>query len=170
MFFDRDNTLNKDAGYTHTIEEYQLLPSVLSTLKRLEKTNFLKIIITNQSGIARGYYAVEHFDGFMTHMLNDFKGNGVTIDGVYHCAHLPDDSCNCRKPQPGMFFQAATDHGVDLSISWSVGNSHSDVVAGKRAGVRTIMLGASNTVDEEATPHHSVETLDAAVDIIMGTQ
>lgn len=167
VFFDRDKTLNADAGYTHKVRDYELLPGVLDALKILERASFKKIIVTNQSGIGRSMYTQKDFDTFMEHMISHLHDEGVTIDRVYHCPHHPDDQCGCRKPQVGLFLEAVKDFGISLSNSWYIGDKPDDVLAGRMANIKTIKIGGKMPSELKLEPDYYAQDLVEAVEYIL---
>lgn len=144
IFLDRDGTINRDSGYTHRISDWQWLPGAVAGLQLLSKAGFALIVCSNQSGIARGYYTraqLMELQNWASDQLNAF---GAPIRAWYYCPHLPDAGCSCRKPRPGMLLQAASDHHLDLSASWMLGDKISDVEAGINAGCQAALVSADN--------------------------
>ena len=152
IFLDRDGTINVEKHYLYKIEDFEFLPGVIAALKKLQDVGFLLIIITNQSGIARGYYSEEDFLKLNTWMLDELKRHDVFILDVYYCPHLPDASidkyrktCECRKPKLGMFDQAVIEHNIDLGHSFS---QEKDVVIEEiRSGKRRNICYAASLSD-----------------------
>lgn len=147
VFLDRDGTLVHPRHYPSRPEELCLYAGIEAELQRLQSAGFRLIVITNQGGLAHGYFTVADLDRMHAHLSEEFARLGVRLDGIYHCPHHPDGSiaelaiaCNCRKPQPGMLLRGATDFDVDLQRSWFVGDILDDVEAGKRAGCGTILV------------------------------
>jgi D,D-heptose 1,7-bisphosphate phosphatase len=147
IFLDRDGTINKDSGYTFKIEDLVFLPNVISGLKELSKLNYKLIIITNQSGIGRGYYAEEDYDQFRDEMHKRLKNSRVDIDAEYFCPHHPTEGlgkykihCNCRKPKSGMLEKAAEDFNLDLGKCWFIGDRTNDIKCGNKTGCKTIQV------------------------------
>jgi len=138
VFLDRDGTINIDFGYTHKIKDLEIFPNAMEGLKLLQDSGYKRIIITNQSGIARGYFTEEDYHTFMEEMYTRLGKEGINFNGEYFCPHHPDDNCNCRKPKTGMLEQAAKDFNLDLNTCWMIGDSVSDIQAGKNAYCRTI--------------------------------
>jgi D-glycero-D-manno-heptose 1,7-bisphosphate phosphatase len=134
VFLDRDGTLVRDEGYTHRVEDYELLPGVVEGLRRLVEAGYALAIVTNQSGIGRGYFDEAAYDAFRRHLEHDLASHGVPIERSYHCPHLPDAGCGCRKPAPGMLLRARDELGADLGESWVVGDRPHDVEMAARAG------------------------------------
>jgi len=133
VFLDRDGTLNVEKHYLYKIEDFEFLPGVIEGLKLLQEAGYLLIVITNQSGIGRGYYSEEDFNILNNWMLETLKENGVTVNAVYYCPHLPNaqvekyrKECKCRKPKLGMFLQAIEDFEIDLNKSYAIGDKIRD--------------------------------------------
>lgn len=155
-FLDRDGVINEDRGYVHAIADFKLLPGVPGALRGLQDAGFALVVITNQSGLGRGYFSKDAYMALTSHMRNQLQQAGVTINGVYHCPHLPAEKggkCDCRKPLPGMINQAITDLSLDRTRSFMVGDKPSDVAAGRAAGLAaTFQVGGKNS-DRRATAH-----------------
>ena len=133
-FLDRDGVINQDTGYVHRWADFSFLPGVVDALGRLQNHGFLLVIVTNQSGIGRGYFTTDDFLALTDRMLDVLRVHGVTIDGVYHCPHLPAaGACSCRKPLPGLIERALADLPIDRDRSFIVGDKASDVAAGRAA-------------------------------------
>jgi len=137
VFLDRDGTLNEDVDYLSRIEDLRIFQFTRPALSRLKSAGFLLIVITNQSGIGRGFY-----DARVLHAIHNEMQRQLDelIDAFYFCPHLPGDACECRKPKLGMIERAVADFDIDLSLSWMVGDKDVDVEAGKAAGTRTILV------------------------------
>ena len=147
VFLDRDGTLNVEKDYLYRIEDFEFIPGVPEALKRLQDAGFLLVVVTNQSGVARGYYTLEDVDILHHHMCEELERFGVKIDGIYVCPHHPTEGvapyrqdCACRKGQPGMLLRAAEDLHIDLSRSFMVGDKASDVLAGISAGCTACLV------------------------------
>lgn len=138
IFLDRDGTLNEDEGYVHKIEDFKLLPSVIEALKLLK--NFKLIIITNQSGIGRGYYREEDFHKFNGKLIEELNKRGVKIEKTYFCPHKPEESCDCRKPNIKFVKQAEKEFNINLKESFVIGDHPHDIELGKKAGCKTVYL------------------------------
>ncbi len=141
-FVDRDGVLNQDRGYVGRIEDFHWLPGAIGALRRLQDAGRALVVITNQSGIARGYYSEADFDRLCDHMRAALAAHGVQLDAIEHCPHLPDApvaafrrECDCRKPAPGMILRAARRLDIDLAASWLFGDKPIDIAAGRAAGV-----------------------------------
>lgn len=125
IFLDRDGTINVDYGYVHQPEKFDFIEGVKDTLKELHDMGYLLIVITNQSGIARGYYTKEDVNLLHEQMCSELKGYGAPVEHVYYCPHL--SGCTCRKPLTGMFYQAAEDYNIDMAQSAAVGDKLRDL-------------------------------------------
>jgi D-glycero-D-manno-heptose 1,7-bisphosphate phosphatase len=142
VFLDRDGVLNHDHGHVSRPEDFEWMPGVMHALRALQRAGWALVVTTNQSGIARGLYGPAEFDNLTAWMHSELARHGITLDGVYHCPHLPDAPlaqwrrhCDCRKPSPGMLRRAARDLALDLSACVMVGDKPSDILAGRAAGV-----------------------------------
>lgn len=155
-FLDRDGVINIDHAYVHKIDEFEWVPGVLDAARRLHEAGFELVVVTNQSGIGRGYYTEEDFARLTDWMKDAFADAGAPLAGVYFCPHHPEKAiekyrtdCNCRKPRPGMLLKAAEDLGLDLGRSVMFGDKPGDATAGKLAGCpERVILGA----DDVKTP------------------
>lgn len=146
-FIDRDGVINADRGYVHRPEQFELLPGVPAALRRLRQAGCLLIVVTNQSGIARGLYTEAQYDTLTLHLHDLLAKEDVALDAVYYCPHLPDAAvtayrceCDCRKPRPGMILRGIEAFGVDTTQSMLFGDKASDIQAGRAAGVRWCCL------------------------------
>jgi D-glycero-D-manno-heptose 1,7-bisphosphate phosphatase len=156
-FIDRDGVINEDRAYVHRIADFKFIPGAVEALRTLRNAGFLLVIITNQSGIARGIFpeaAYHELDHYMRERLREV---GVTLDSVQYCPHLPDAEleqyrrdCDCRKPRAGMIRNAATLLDIDTSQSVLIGDRRSDVEAGRAAGVGRCFLVRSGQVLRDA--------------------
>jgi D-glycero-D-manno-heptose 1,7-bisphosphate phosphatase len=147
LFLDRDGTLVHPRHYPSRPEDLRLYDGLDPYLRCLRESGFRLVVVTNQSGIARGYFTEADLRQMHEHLAAQLARMGVRLDAIYHCPHHPDGAipelavrCTCRKPQPGMVLQAAADLGLDPRRSWLVGDILDDVEAGNRAGCRTILV------------------------------
>ncbi len=154
IFLDRDGVINYDHGYVYKISDFIFIPDVFEACKQFTDSGYQLIIITNQSGIARGYYSEHDFHLLNQWMLQQFKLNAVNITAVYYCPHHPVDGsgkykieCNCRKPKPGMILQAVQEYQINLSQSILIGDNLRDIKAGKAAGVAKNFLVESGKIE-----------------------
>ena len=151
IFLDRDGTINKYVGFLRKEEEFDLLPGVAEAVKKINQSGYLAIVVTNQPVIARGEVTFEGLETIHNKMETLLGKEGAYLDGIYFCPHHPHSGyegevkelkidCDCRKPKPGMLLKAAEDFNIDLSQSYMVGDSENDIVAGKAAGCKTVLL------------------------------
>ncbi len=148
IFLDRDGVINVDRGYVSTIEAFEFVPHLFETLRHFQALGYLLIIVTNQSGIGRGYYTLEDFKKLSAWMLERLEEEGIEIDALYHCPHDPDSGCGCRKPAPGMILEAIDTFGIDPQRSWMIGDKQSDIGAAKNAGIERTILIAPDCADK----------------------
>ena len=135
-FLDRDGVINYDYGYVGKIKNFVFLPNVFKALQTIQNHGFLIIIITNQSGIGRGFYNISDYEAVTKHMKSVLIQHKINLTDIFYCPHKPDDNCNCRKPKPEMILSASKKYDIDLEKSFLVGDNVSDVMAGKNAGVK----------------------------------
>lgn len=134
-FLDRDGVINHDTGYTWKIDDFQFTDGCIDALKALTHANYQLIVVTNQSGIGRGYYSEDDYQRLTHWYLHQLQQHGVHILAVYHCPHTPEDDCDCRKPKPGLFYQAYDEYKIDKKNSLMIGDKLSDVEAARAAGI-----------------------------------
>lgn len=143
VFLDRDGVINRriPGDYVRRWNQFEFLPGVLEALQKLARSGYVLVVVTNQRGIQRQLMSEEALLEIHRRMLQVVQSHGGRIDRVYYCPHGDEDRCACRKPRPGMLLQAAEELGLDLRRSWMVGDSISDVLAGRAAGTRTVLIG-----------------------------
>jgi D-glycero-D-manno-heptose 1,7-bisphosphate phosphatase len=137
-FLDRDGVLNRDSGYVWRREDFIWLPGAQRAVKRLNEAGYWVFVVTNQSGIGRGLYKPEDVESLHRWMNDELKRGGAHIDAFYYCPHRPDaqQSCDCRKPAPGMLLRAMREWPVDRGLSFMIGDKEIDMAAAEAAGVR----------------------------------
>lgn len=146
VFLDRDGTINVEKDYLYRIEQFEFTPGAVEAIRLLNQAGYLVVVVTNQSGVARGYYT--EADVVTLHRYIDavLASQGARVDAWYYCPHhqagnVPyNQECDCRKPMPGMLLQAAADHAIDLTRSWMVGDKSADIEAGLAAGCRPVLV------------------------------
>lgn len=148
VFIDRDGTIARDVPYCSRPEDFELLPDVVAGIKLLNEQNFKVIVVTNQSGIARGYFTEEMLAKIHDKMCTELTKYGAYVDAIYYCPHHPDDNCECRKPKPKMLLLAASDLDVDLKQSFVIGDSAMDIEMAMRAGCKSILIAEKNKEGE----------------------
>jgi D,D-heptose 1,7-bisphosphate phosphatase len=137
----------------------------LDALKRLRGAGYLLIIVTNQSGIGRGMFALADMERVNRHITDDLARTGITLDGIYYCPHRPDENCDCRKPGIALLLQAAREHRLDLSKSWMIGDKCSDVLAGRMANMRSALVYSAENC--QPGPHLRAATFSDAAAFIL---
>ena len=139
-FLDRDGTIIFDRNYLSSPEQVKIYSYAAESINKLRKAGFKIIVVTNQSGIGRGMFSQKEYVKVNKRFLSLLKEQGAKIDGVYHCPHIDKDKCNCRKPKPGMALSAAQKHNIDLSRSYTVGDSVRDYLLGFNTGGKGILV------------------------------
>lgn len=140
LFLDRDGVINIDSGYVYKKEDFIFMDGIFKALRDYQKLNYLLIVITNQSGINRGYFTAKDYLYLCDYINDEFKKNGVHISKIYHCPHRPDERCECRKPRPKMILQAKKEFDIDLKNSIFIGDKLTDMQAGFNAGIKNLFL------------------------------
>lgn len=166
LFLDRDGVINVDHGYVYQTGNFEFTPGLFELLKSAQTAGYKLIVVTNQSGIGRGYYTQADFEKLTRWMLARLLEQGITIAGVYYCPHAPETPCNCRKPKPGMFLQAITDHKIDPAASWMIGDKESDIDAALAAGVKNTVLITHNKDVPATKATHARNDLLATIALI----
>jgi D-glycero-D-manno-heptose 1,7-bisphosphate phosphatase len=150
VFLDRDGVINIEKEYAHKIEDFEFQQGVFEAVKSFCERGYLVIVVTNQSGIARGYYTNDDFLALTEYMVAEFEKRGAKITKVYHCPHAPEDGCDCRKPNPGMLLAAQKEFDIDMPSSWMIGDKEGDIKAALNAGVgHTVLVRSGHKIDEE---------------------
>jgi len=140
VFIDRDGTINVDVHYLDDPDDFEMYKGVGEGVKKLKENGFKIIVITNQSGIARGYFTEEQLSKIHKRLKQEIQKFDVVLDGIYYCPHHPDDNCNCRKPNTGLFIDAINEHNIDVKKSFMLGDKILDIGAGKKIGARTVLI------------------------------
>lgn len=147
VFLDRDGTINVEKEYLYRIEDFEYIDGAVEGIRQLQDLGYALVIVTNQSGIARGYYTEDDYRMLTGWMLADLDRKGVHIEGVYCCPHHPDGkvgqytrNCNCRKPKTGLFYRAAAELGIDLDRSIAIGDKMRDLEICKETGAKGFLL------------------------------
>lgn len=178
VFLDKDGTLVENVPFNVDVARIRLVPGAGDALRRLAAAGWRLVVVTNQSGIARGLFGEEDLAPVRAHLAAEAGAHGAALDGFYYCPHLPEGqgdyaiACDCRKPAPGLLRRAARELSIDLAASWLVGDTWMDVGAGRAAGCRTILVGpehgAAPDLPLEHRPDHAVPGLREAAAIILG--
>ncbi len=179
VFLDKDGTIIEDIPYNVDLLKIKLVENVIPGLKKLAQAGFRLIIITNQSGVARGLFKEEDVRQVGRYLERVFKKNGVPLLDFYYCPHHPDgkvpeyaEVCECRKPAEGLLLKAKLDHDIDLHRSWFIGDILNDVESGRRAGCRTVLINNGHETEWQVAsplrkPHAMVSNFKEAVDVIL---
>lgn len=173
VFLDRDGTLNHDPGYLGDAARFRFLPGAVDAVKRLKGAGYRVFVVSNQSGIARGFFDEEDLRRVHDRMAAGLREAGVALDGIFYCPHLPEARCRCRKPSPRMVLDAAARYDIDLGRSYFVGDRSTDIETGKNAGCGTILVltGAGRETQAELGadrfPDHVAADLASAADWIL---
>ncbi len=164
VFLDRDGTIMEDANYLGDVNRVVMIDGAVEALKRLQDAGYRLFVVTNQSGVGRGYFTSEAVARIHAHLDTIFAGGGVRIQQYYVCPHHPDDNCDCRKPKPRFLIEAAREYGLDLAACFMVGDRPSDIGAGRAAGTQTVLVltGAGR----ESVAGHIQEADYVASDIV----
>ncbi len=171
IFLDRDGTIMVDSNYVGDVDRVILLDGAIEALRRLQDAGYRLFVITNQSGVGRGYFSRQAVDQIHRFLDETFATAGVAFERYYVCPHHPDDGCACRKPHPKHLLDAAAKYDLDLAASYMIGDRASDIGAGANAGTRTILVltgaGRETMANEEVAPGHVAEDIGAAADWIL---
>ena len=140
IFLDRDGVINKDVNYAYKIVDFEFIDDIFEVCIYFQKLGYQIIVITNQSGIHRGYYSDNDFQILTEWMLDQFTQKGVNLLDFFYCPHGPKSNCKCRKPQPGMLLEAKAKHNIDMEHSWMIGDNEIDIIAANKAGINNTIL------------------------------
>lgn len=169
-FIDRDGVLNEERAFVHRAEDFTFLPGAIEALRELKAAGYLLVIVTNQSGIARGLYSEADYLALTEHVRQQLAAQGIGLDAVEYCPHLPDApvaryrvECACRKPKPGMLRRAIQALAIDPAASFLVGDRQSDVEAGRAAGINRCFLVRTGY----ELPHDATTLADAVFDDLL---
>ncbi len=182
VFLDRDGTVNEEVGYLRDLEKLALIPGAASAIRRLNEAGFTVVLVTNQSGVARGYFPETLVHEAHVRLESMLKQDGARIDAVYYCPHHPTAGnshytrdCDCRKPRTGLLDRAVKDLGIDIAHSYMVGDKWSDVELGQRAGTSAVLVQSGFSHDDPGNkrpahvkdPDFVARTLSEAADWII---
>ena len=182
VFLDRDGTINEEVDFVRTPEELQLIPGAARAIRRLNESGFVTCVISNQSGIARGFLSERELEDIHEKLQEELRREDARVDRIYYCPHHPTEgkppyniTCPCRKPNPGMLLAGQAEFSLDLSRSFVVGDRIVDVQVGKAVGATTILvltgygrIAAEECKDAGVTPDYVLASLPEAVKIIVG--
>jgi D-glycero-D-manno-heptose 1,7-bisphosphate phosphatase len=175
-FLDRDGVINVDHGYVSSPEQFEFIDGVFDACRHLQQQGYLLIVVTNQSGIGRGYYNEQQFHQLTDWMKAQFASHGVTLTDVFFCPHHPVNAivpyqtdCNCRKPAPGMLLQAIQKYQIDPKLSLMLGDKKADMQAAQAAGVGRkvlVLSGQSLTEQDKASADEIWPSIKAALELV----
>ncbi len=174
VFLDRDGTISEEMGYANHLSRFSIFPYAGAAIRRLNDAGFAVIVVTNQSGAARGFFPESLVHEIHSKMEKQLAEAGAHVDGIYYCPHVLDHNCDCRKPLPGMVKRAATEHNLDLEHSVLVSDRYDDISMAHAVGCRGILVLSGygrgeyewNRDKWPRQPDHVVENLEEAVDLI----
>lgn len=167
VFLDRDGTINiNKPEYLHKINDFKFAPQVIPALQKLSKTDYKIIILTNQSGISRGYFEEKDLKKLHHWLIKKLKCKDVRVDKIYYCPHQPKDNCSCRKPKIGMLQQAVNDFGISLAKSWIIGDDEKDIIMARETNVKSIKISKRMNKKLKLQPNFYAKNLLEAVEII----
>ena len=178
VFLDRDGTINIEKDYLYKIEDFEFISGVVESIKKLKQAGYLVIVVTNQSGVARGYFSLDDVTRLHEHIQKQLAAAGTGIDAFYVCPHHPEKGqgeylkkCDCRKGQPGLLVRAGADLGLDLQKSFMIGDKIADIEAGENAGCQPILVltgyGQESRILIEENRAIICADLASAVDVIL---
>lgn len=172
IFLDRDGVINDDTHFITRPADFHLFPFTAKAISMINQSEYLAIVITNQSAVARGFISEIQLAEIHQKMKTDLVQNKAYLDAIYYCPHHPEigkiTNCNCRKPLPGMLFQAAHDFPINLSESYMIGDNERDIIAGKKAGCKTIGVHTGKGLkDAETLPDYMKNDLMDAIEFIL---
>ena len=152
IFLDRDGVIHQEVGYLYKSKDFKFIDGIFEACKYFQSLGYKLIVVTNQSGIARGYYQEEDFHILTKWMLVQFDNQDIDILDVFFCPHGPNSTCKCRKPQPGMLLEARDKYGINMEKSWLIGDKEVDIDAANVAGVdNTVLVRSGHSIDEMNT-------------------
>lgn len=167
LFLDRDGVINIEKDYLYKIEDFEFIDGIFELCKYFQAKNYKIFIVTNQSGISRGFYSEEQFELLSHWVIKEFQKNKIEISKIYHCPHHPEYSgeCECRKPEAGMLLKAAEDFDIDLRNSVMIGDKERDIEAGLNAGLLTTYLYDDTNSVKSSKATKIVSSLEEIIDV-----
>ena len=168
IFLDRDGVINKDVHYLNKIENFEFIEGVFDACIYFHSLNYKIIIVTNQSGITRGFLSEQDYQKINKWMLNQFLKRDISILDTFHCPHGPNANCNCRKPKPGMFIEAKKKYNINMDSSWMIGDKETDIKAANLAGINnTILVRSGHKIEEcNSNSNFIIDSISQSLKII----
>jgi histidinol-phosphate phosphatase family protein len=171
VFLDRDGTINEDTGYIGSPERLRLIDGTVDAVKKINEAGMMVVIISNQSGVGRGYFTTEAVETVNNRLRNILGKGGAKIDAFYYCPHHPDEGCRCRKPRTGLVLRASKELGIDLSSSYVIGDKVSDIEMAYKSGAKAVLVltgyGTEHKGLLKRSPDFIAKKLSEAVDWII---
>ena len=168
IFLDRDGVINKEINYLYKIEDFEFIDGVFESCLFFQDLDYQIIIVSNQSGVARGLFTETDYHILTEWMIKQFNAKGVSILDTFYCPHFPKSSCNCRKPKPGMFLNAIEKHNIDPQMSWMIGDKETDIEAANLAGIKnTILVRSGHSIDEaKSNANFIIDSIKNSINLI----
>ncbi len=175
VFLDRDGTVAEEVGYLNHLSRFQMYPYAAAAIRRLNEAGLAVVVVTNQSGVARGFFPDELVHQVHERLIVELAAGGARLDAIYYCPHSTADNCACRKPRPGMLIRAGREHNLKLHGSWMVGDRYADLEMAHAVGCRSILVLSGYGRGEydwnfkrwKRKPDHVADNLADAVEIIL---
>ena len=167
IFLDRDGVVNEEINYLFKIEDFIFIDGVFEACCYFQKLGYQIIIITNQSGIARGYFSENDFQIISQWMKSRFDNQNIKILDIFHCPHSAESNCECRKPKPGMLLKAKSKHSINIKKSWMIGDKERDIAAANAAGIeKTILLRSSYEIYKPSNASFTIDSILESIAVI----
>jgi len=163
IFLDRDGVINKEINYLHRIEDFEFIDGIFEACIHFKSLGYKIIVVTNQSGIARGYYSENDYQILSNWMKNQFQTKNIDILDIFHCPHGPKSKCVCRKPKPGMLLKALQKYDINMEKSWLIGDKETDIICANKAGIfNTVLVKSGHKINK--SPSNAKFILDSILD------
>jgi len=168
IFLDRDGVINKEVNYLHRIKDCEFIDGIFEACIYLQDIGFKIVIITNQSGIARGYFNENDYQILTNWITLQFNKKSIKLLEIFHCPHGPDSKCSCRKPRPGMLLEAQHKYSINMTNSWLIGDREDDILAANNAGINnTILVRSGHKINEGiSNAKHILDSISDCVKVI----
>ena len=168
IFLDRDGVVNQEVGYVYKTSAFKFIDGIFQACQYFQSHGYKMVIITNQSGISRGYYSENDFKILTEWMLKQFLIEDINILDVLHCPHGPESRCSCRKPSPGMLLRAKSLYNIDMQYSWMIGDKEEDIKTANAAGINnTILVKSGHAIDEQnSNAKYILKSIQESIEII----